>query len=824
MQRRDFLKGVAAITVGSSVAETSAHAASPFDLPTDLPTARFAAGQQHRYPDWAFKSPLFIPPVPLPVDSGSYSELDGKEIFGPADPLPLGRCFHGIAKEWGVNPPHWAPYQCTPFEKGEKAWKQRREGFGWVHVPEGGPQIYNWAHFKVKCYKLSISEGYRALIPALDQKARYFGYNGLMPGPTLKFRLGEPVVVRFENQLEAEMSVHLHGGHSPSHSDGFPTFYVLQGMARDYFYPNILPLYRPTPDELKPELPISKYSSGNNGYKPDVGESQSTMWYHDHAMDATAYNVSKGLAGFAICFGEEELDLIRRGVLPGYRDNSCRDVTAVPYKDGTKVDFKQYEDPSNPGYFDPKHEPYRNPFDLAIVLQDKVIDENTGQIAYDLTGHDGYLGDTFLVNGVAWPYHKVRNRKYRVRVLNGSNARVYRLRLMKWADFEKANRDGIHSLNHTPDPDHPAPDVGDFDADYENICGSYLRIGKDSWLWSKAVQMKSAVLAMANRGDFVVNFNRLAENLKPGEKQEFVLVNTMPQADGRGPKLDLENGGDPRVLPVPFDTQQVKLVELNRPIGLMKFVVHHEPPGSPGDPPDDKDASVEDGDELIKSHRPIRDAEIKTVRQFIFERGKGAWQINGRFYDPYIANAAPILDGAEEWVLMNQGGGWWHPIHIHLESHQLIRYEKDFAADEIVDRQDPPAPNPQNGDDILNQMKPTEAIGLHDTQVLGPNTIARIRMRHRTWQGPFVFHCHNLEHEDMRMMFNFEPVPSEASQSHDPDVAPTARTHGNDLTWNGSRKQHDANVGELEWHYAAIPKTPVSDAGEEQIPPRPFPQ
>jgi FtsP/CotA-like multicopper oxidase with cupredoxin domain len=58
----------------------------------------------------------------------------------------------------------------------------------------------------------------------------------------LPLRLGQPVIVRYENQLDTETSVHLHGGHSPSHADGFPTFYILPGKSRDYFYPNIVPL------------------------------------------------------------------------------------------------------------------------------------------------------------------------------------------------------------------------------------------------------------------------------------------------------------------------------------------------------------------------------------------------------------------------------------------------------------------------------------------------------------------------------------------------------------------------------------------------------
>jgi len=45
-----------------------------------------------------------------------------------------------------------------------------------------------------------------------------------------------------------------------------------------------------------------------------------------------------------------------------------------------------------------------------------------------------------------------------------------------------------------------------------------------------------------------------------------------------------------------------------------------------------------------------------------------------------------------------------------------------------------------------------------DTTLLGPNTTARIWMKFRTFEGPFVFHCHNLNHEDSMMMYNFDPT------------------------------------------------------------------
>ena len=42
----------------------------------------------------------------------------------------------------------------------------------------------------------------------------------------------------------------------------------------------------------------------------------STIWYHDHAMDITGFNVSRGLAGFYLMFDEREEQLIEDRVLP----------------------------------------------------------------------------------------------------------------------------------------------------------------------------------------------------------------------------------------------------------------------------------------------------------------------------------------------------------------------------------------------------------------------------------------------------------------------------------------------------------------------------
>lgn len=73
------------------------------------------------------------------------------------------------------------------------------------------------------------------------------------------------------------------------------------------------------------------------------------------------------------------------------------------------------------------------------------------------------------------------------------------------------------------------------------------------------------------------------------------------------------------------------------------------------------------------------------------------------------------------------------------------------------------------------------------------------------------------------MMFNFEPVPfvPESAIQAQANIAPASRTHGNDVTLDGDPKDFSKNVGELPWHHAAVPKTPVRDGGVDQIPPRP---
>ena len=138
---------------------------------------------------------------------------------------------------------------------------------------------------------------------------------------------------------------------------------------------------------------------------------------------------------------------------------------------------------------------------------------------------------------------------------------------------------------------------------------------------------------------------------------------------------------------------------------------------------------------FLRDNTPILASEISNHRTFQFGRNNGFWEINQTHFEHDISNNPMPVGVAEEWTLINGGGGWWHPIHIHLESHQV---------------------------QSINGIAPSptyfpEKMYKSDTSLLGPNTNIVLYMKFRTFEGPFVFHCHILQHEDNMMMFNFDP-------------------------------------------------------------------
>ena len=99
----------------------------------------------------------------------------------------------------------------------------------------------------VKFYEVHQREQLVSMHPQLPLQ-RLWTFNGTAPGPTYVARYGEPILVRNFNDLPANnggfgiqsVSTHLHNGHTPSESDGFPCDFFGQGKWYDQHYPNVL--------------------------------------------------------------------------------------------------------------------------------------------------------------------------------------------------------------------------------------------------------------------------------------------------------------------------------------------------------------------------------------------------------------------------------------------------------------------------------------------------------------------------------------------------------------------------------------------------------
>jgi spore coat protein A len=121
-------------------------------------------------------------------------------------------------------------------------------------------------------------------------------------------------------------------------------------------------------------------------------------------------------------------------------------------------------------------------------------------------------------------------------------------------------------------------------------------------------------------------------------------------------------------------------------------------------------------------------AAATRVMDFSYDRASLSWRINGQPFDPARIDARPRLDTTEIWRLQTD---FSHPLHLHLVHFRVLGHS--------------------------GQPTPYDA-GWKDTIDLGPGEVANILIRFSGYRGRYVFHCHNLEHEDMSMMGNFEVV------------------------------------------------------------------
>ncbi|MFE9453440.1 multicopper oxidase family protein [Streptomyces sp. NPDC006739] len=450
-------------------------------------------------------------------------------------------------------------------------------------------------------YEITQQPSQLRILSGLETPA--WTYQDSFPGPTIVSRSGRRTVVRHRNELPEPVVVHLHGGHTPQESDGYPTDLILPvgtgsataGMAG------------------MPATPPQGIGGGSERtYTYPLDQRAATLWYHDHRMGFTGPNVWRGLAGFHLVQDEEE--------------------AALPLPRGER--------------------------DIPLMIADRSFAAD-GSFRYPALGGgrpgvtdaymNGVLGDVILVNGAPWPVLRTERLRYRLRLLNASNARRYRLQL------------------------DPAPPGG----------GGLVQIGGDGGLLERPVTHEALEIAPAERFDVVVDFSRY----RPGTAVR--LVN----------RLGSGTTGE-----------------------VMRFDVS----AASGTPADDTAVP-----ERLSTIPALDPAEAVATRTFLFQRqaGSAGWTVNGRPYQPGRPLATARLGTTEVWRFVTD---FHHPVHLHLNHFQVVARNGR-------------APGPYDA-------------GWKDTIDLRPAESAEIVTRFTDHPGRYLLHCHNLEHEDMGMMADFDTV------------------------------------------------------------------
>jgi spore coat protein A len=205
----------------------------------------------------------------------------------------------------------------------------------------------------------------------------------------------------------------------------------------------------------------------------------------------------------------------------------------------------------------------------------------------------------------------------------------------------------------------------------------------------------------------------------------------------QGPAF-IQVGSDVGLLPEPANHDQLDIAQGERfdvvvdfssyPIGTQITLANHL-----GDGPTSQvmrmqvtgrahdDSAVPD---RLVEFEPLDRGAAQVTRHFTFDQRRDGWAINGRTFDPNRDDAEPRLGSTEIWHLDTDVH---HPVHLHLAHFQVLS---------------------RGG----RQPGPYDA-GWKDTIDLRGE--AEIITRFTGYRGRYVFHCHNLEHEDMAMMANF---------------------------------------------------------------------
>ncbi|CCH57667.1 bilirubin oxidase (plasmid) [Fibrisoma limi BUZ 3] len=354
-------------------------------------------------------------------------------------------------------------------------------------------------------------------------------------------------------------------------------------------------------------------AGGSFTYAFRINQAANMAWYHPHPHEKTAKQAFMGLAGMILI--------------------ETPDERALNLPSGT--------------------------FELPLLIQDKRLD-GAGSPVYNPTMDDvmiGYMGETVTVNGIAGAFHPVSTRTYRLRIVNGSNGRIYNLALSNKAPFQV--------------------------------------IGTDGGLLAAPETVTALLLSPGERTDLLVDFSKV-----PVGTDVYLTSETFTGASSQG-------GQAFNILK--FSVNKAESDPFRMPVSLSTVT-------------------------------PLSTASAVKTRQFdigISAEGmdgmsgmKGMHTIGGKTYLASRIDESVKLGDTEIWEFDNSKGDEPHPMHLHGTFFQVIS--------RVGGR---------------NTLYANEK-GPKDTVLVMPGERVRIIAQFKT-PGTFVFHCHNLEHEDDGMMLNF---------------------------------------------------------------------
>jgi len=520
---------------------------------------------------------------------------------------------------------------------------------------------------------------------------------------------------------EIPVAVHIHGGEVAPAFDGGPDAWFTQDLTA----PGVPGGYA---------RKVGKGFPGNTYTYPN-DQQESTIWFHDHALGVTRLNVYAGLAGIYPI-----VDLIPDG-LGGVIPGPSAPIAAMPA-------FPQH--------------------DIPLIIQDRSFD-TTGQIFYNLASNPQpnqtihpfwipeFIGDTIVVNGKTWPNLKVEPRQYRFRLLNGSNARFYDLRMTKGRKF--------------------------------------IAIATDGGYLQNAVSTNNIIIGPGERYEVIVDF----KGLLVGDR--VILSNSA--------RTPFPGGG--RVTPNGTDTVMQFTVVANTSGLLDTAIVNGTPLRSVTSPIQP----------ISTAHIPAQGSITRqlTLNEILGPGGPLELVINNSKFEltGLIPGSGtplgretelPAVGDTEIWEIINISADA-HPMHTHLVTFQILdrtpfdaatwitQYDALLLQRGVNPGQGPPnSYSVKNADGAIGGNPPINAflnlgkrtlplpyeMGWKDTAIMYPGEVTRIVVRWAPTDAPatgtgapvagtnlypsfdpsalqggvgYVWHCHIIDHEDNEMMRNY---------------------------------------------------------------------